>query len=377
MFDLTALRQAAELIGRHVPPTPQYNWPLLSQRLGCEVWVKHENHTPAGAFKVRGGLLYVHELLGREPRLPGMISATRGNHGISLAMAARQAGVPLKVLVPQGNSTEKNAAMRACGAEVIEHGEDFDTARQQAAELARQSGWHFVPALHPDLIRGVATYALELFEAAPPLRRVYVPIGMGSGICGLIRVRDLLGWTAKSSASFPAQRTHTHRASSRGGSSAPRPPIRSPMAWPAGCLLPKHWRSLPKVPHASCESMTAKSAGRSSRSTKTPTTPRRAPAPPHWLPPFRNARLTRGNALPSCSAAPTSIAVCWRGYWRATCGVPTDVCDASKAEGCLLNQETSPSPQAIPVWPAQRHTRARPAQRAPARRRPGHRSTDR
>jgi len=172
MFDLTALRQAAELIGRHVPPTPQYNWPLLSQRLGCEVWVKHENHTPAGAFKVRGGLLYVHELLGREPR---------------------QAGVPLKVLVPQGNSTEKNAAMRACGAEVIEHGEDFDTARQQAAELARQSGWHFVPALHPDLIRGVATYALELFEAAPPLRRVYVPIGMGSGICGLIRVRDLLG----------------------------------------------------------------------------------------------------------------------------------------------------------------------------------------
>ncbi|GEM_PF-1120680 len=114
-----------------------------------------------------------------------------------------------------------------------------------------------------------------------------------------------------------------------------------------------------------------------SSSTKTPTTPRRAPAPPHWLPPFRNASLTRGNALPSCSAAPTSIAVCWRGYWRATRGVPTDVCDASKAEGCLLNQETSPSPQAIPVWPAQRHTRARPAQRAPARRRPGHRSTDR
>jgi len=111
MFDLTALRQAAELIGRHVPPTPQYNWPLLSQRLGCEVWVKHENHTPAGAFKVRGGLLYVHELLGREPRLPGMISATRGNHGISLAMAARQVGVPLKVLVPQGNSTER---MRRC-----------------------------------------------------------------------------------------------------------------------------------------------------------------------------------------------------------------------------------------------------------------------
>lgn len=193
MFELTALRQAAELIGRHVPPTPQYSWPLLAQRLGCEVWVKHENHTPASAFKIRGGLLYVDELLRREPGLLGMISATRGNHGISLAMAAQRSGIPLRVLVPEGNSTEKNAAMRACGAEVIEYGRDFDSARQHAAELAAQSGWHFVPALHPDLIRGVATYALELFEAAPPLRRVYVPIGMGSGICGLIRTRDLLG----------------------------------------------------------------------------------------------------------------------------------------------------------------------------------------
>ncbi len=193
MFELTALRQAAELIGRHVPPTPQYSWPLLAQRLGCEVWVEHENHTPASAFKIRGGLLYVDELLRREPGLLGMISATRGNHGISLAMAAQRSGIPLKVLVPEGNSTEKNAAMRACGAEVIEYGRDFDSARQHASELAAQSGWHFVPALHPDLIRGVATYALELFEAAPPLRRVYVPIGMGSGICGLIRTRDLLG----------------------------------------------------------------------------------------------------------------------------------------------------------------------------------------
>lgn len=193
MFELTALRQAAELVGRHIPPTPQYNWPLLSQRLGCEAWVKHENHTPTGAFKVRGGLLYVDKLLKREPQLRGLISATRGNHGVSLAMAAQRAGIPLKLLVPEGNSTEKNAAMRACAAEVIEYGRDFDTARQHAATLAAQSGWHFVPALHPDLILGVATYALELLEAAPPLRRVYVPIGMGSGICGMIRVRDLLG----------------------------------------------------------------------------------------------------------------------------------------------------------------------------------------
>jgi len=314
MFDLTALRQAAELIGRHVPPTPQYNWPLLSQRLGCEVWVKHENHTPAGAFKVRGGLLYVHELLGREPRLPGMISATRGNHGISLAMAARQAGMPLKVLVPLGNSTEKNAAMRACGAEVIEHGEDFDTARQQAAELARQSGWHFVPALHPDLIRGVATYALELFEAAPPLRRVYVPIGMGSGICGLIRVRDLLGLDCEivgvvsSAADAYAQSFEQGRivCTKTADTFADGMACRMPAA-EALEIIAEGAARIVRVDDG-------KSAGRSSRSTKTPTTPRRAPAPPHWLPPFRNARLTRGNALPSCSAAPTSIAVCWRGY---------------------------------------------------------------
>jgi len=193
MFDLDQLRQAAELIHQSVPPTQQYAWPLLAERLGCEVWVKHENHTPAGAFKMRGGVLYVHELGKREPRLPGLITATRGNHGISLAMAARKAGMPLRILVPEGNSMEKNAAMRACGAEVIEHGRDFDTARLRAAELAKLNGWHFVPSLHPDLIRGVATYALELLEAVPDLHRVYVPIGLGSGICGMIRTRDLLG----------------------------------------------------------------------------------------------------------------------------------------------------------------------------------------
>ncbi|MGA6098318.1 threonine dehydratase [Stutzerimonas marianensis] len=193
MFDLDALRQAAELVHQSIPPTPQHAWPLLARRLGCQVWVKHENHTPAGAFKVRGGLVYIQELIKREPRLPGLITATRGNHGISLAMAARDAGLQLRILVPEGNSTEKNAAMRACGAEVIEYGRDFDTARLRAAQLAKTEGWHFVPSLHPDLIKGVATYALELLEAVPDLRRVYVPIGLGSGICGMIRTRDLLG----------------------------------------------------------------------------------------------------------------------------------------------------------------------------------------
>ncbi|KIP89681.1 MULTISPECIES: threonine dehydratase [Pseudomonas] len=193
MFDLAALRQAATLIRPNVPATPQFAWPLLAERLGCEVWVKHENHTPTGAFKVRGGLVYVDALLRREPTTAGLVSATRGNHGQSMALAAGKAGLPISIVVPRGNAREKNAAMAALGAEVIEYGRDFDEARGRAAELAAQRGLHFVPSLHPDLIRGVATYALELFEAAPPLKRIYVPIGLGSGICGVIRTRDLLG----------------------------------------------------------------------------------------------------------------------------------------------------------------------------------------
>ncbi|WP_287029939.1 threonine dehydratase [Pseudomonas sp. UBA6310] len=193
MFDLQQLRDAAHLIRPLVPPTAQIAWPLLAERTGCEVWVKHENHNPTGAFKLRGGLVYVDSLRRRQPELRGLITATRGNHGQSLALAARHAGLALRILVPEGNAREKNAAMRAFGAEVIEQGRDFDEARALAARMARDEGLHFVPALHPDLVRGVATYALELFEAAPPLDRVYVPIGMGSGICGLIRTRDLLG----------------------------------------------------------------------------------------------------------------------------------------------------------------------------------------
>ena len=193
MFDLQQLRDAARLIRPHVPPTAQIAWPLLAERLGCEVWVKHENHNPTGAFKVRGGLVYVDALRRRSPGIRGLITATRGNHGQSLGLAAQRAGLALRILVPEGNAREKNAAMRAFGAEVIEQGRDFDEARAVAARMARDEGLHLVPALHPDLVRGVATYALELFEAAPPLDRVYVPIGMGSGICGLIRTRDLLG----------------------------------------------------------------------------------------------------------------------------------------------------------------------------------------
>jgi threonine dehydratase len=176
-----------------MPPTPQYAWPLLARRTGCETWVKHENHTPIGAFKVRGGLVYM-DRLARQPggRIAGVVSATRGNHGQSIAVGAARAGLPATIVVPHGNSVEKNAAMRAFGAELVEAGHDFDAARDAAQQLANDRGLVMVPSFHRDLVAGVASYALELFRAAPPLDTVYVPIGLGSGICGVIAVRDAL-----------------------------------------------------------------------------------------------------------------------------------------------------------------------------------------
>jgi threonine dehydratase len=193
VFDLPALEAAARLVHGVFPPTPQYAWPLLAARSGAEVWVKHENHTPTGAFKVRGGLVYMDRLARERPAVPGVVSATRGNHGQSLAYAGRRSGVQVTIVVPRGNSTEKNAAMRAQGATLIEHGEDFDAAREEAMRLADTQGLEFAPSFAPDLVRGVATYALELFRAAPALDALYVPIGLGSGICGCIMARDLLG----------------------------------------------------------------------------------------------------------------------------------------------------------------------------------------
>ena len=174
-------------------PTPAYRWPGLCRRAGCELWLKHENHTPIGAFKVRGGLVYLDELQ-RGAGLPrGMVTATRGNHGQSIPFAARRYGVPVTVLVPEGNSVEKNAAMVGWGAQVVEYGRDFDVARVEAERRATAEGLLFTPSFHPALVRGVATYALELFSTVEDLDAVYVPIGMGSGICGLIATRDLLG----------------------------------------------------------------------------------------------------------------------------------------------------------------------------------------
>ena len=193
LFTMAELEAASALVHATMPPTPQFAWPLLKERTGVEVWVKHENHTPTGAFKVRGGIVYMEWLARTQPAIKGVVSATRGNHGQSIAVAAARAGLRAVIVVPQGNSVEKNAAMRAFGAELITYGNDFDAAKSHAAELAVTRNLHFVPSFDVRLVMGVATYALELFRAAPDLERVYVPIGLGSGICGVITVRDLLG----------------------------------------------------------------------------------------------------------------------------------------------------------------------------------------
>ncbi|WP_053161190.1 threonine dehydratase [Pseudomonas sp. P1.8] len=187
------IEQAAHLVYQVMPATAQYPWPLLAERLGCTVWVKHENHTPTGAFKVRGGITFMHWLKRAHPEAKGIVTATRGNHGQSLALAASALGLKALIVVPQGNSVEKNNAMRGFGGEVVEYGRDFDEAREEAARLAQQHGLFLVPPFHTELVKGVATYALELFTAAPDLDTVYVPIGCGSGICAVIAARDALG----------------------------------------------------------------------------------------------------------------------------------------------------------------------------------------
>ncbi|MBV9562033.1 MAG: threonine dehydratase [Bradyrhizobium sp.] len=193
LFSLDELATATACVRTLVPPTPAYAWPLLAQRVGATVIVKHENHTPTGSFKARGGLVYV-DALRRAGRLPrGFVTATRGNHGQSVAIAAMRNGLPVAIVVPEGNSSEKNAAMAAFGGELITGGRDFDESRVVAAGIQQERGYHFVPSFHPELVKGVATYAHELFADHPDLDVVYVPIGMGSGICGVITVRDLLG----------------------------------------------------------------------------------------------------------------------------------------------------------------------------------------
>ncbi len=197
MSGLKELEDAAAIVYGHMLPTPQYSWPLLSERAGCEVWVKHENHTPTGAFKLRGGLVYMTRLRQSQPCVRGVITATRGNHGQSVALAAAKVGLNAVIVVPHGNSPGKNAAMRAFGAELIEYGDDFQEAYDYAVAQAQTRGLHPIRAFDPALVEGVATYGLEFFRAVPDLDTVYVPIGMGSGICGLIAARDALGLSLK------------------------------------------------------------------------------------------------------------------------------------------------------------------------------------
>lgn len=188
---LKEIESAAGIVYSVMSPTPQYCWPLLCKRVGAELWLKHENHTPVGAFKLRGGLVYFSDLA-KNPAIKEVVSATRGNHGQSVALSARRCGLSATIVVPHGNSVEKNAAMRALGGTLVEHGSDFQAASEHAIQLANESGAHLVPAFHPRLVQGVATYALELFRSVSDLAYVYVPIGLGSGICGVAAVRNAL-----------------------------------------------------------------------------------------------------------------------------------------------------------------------------------------
>jgi threonine dehydratase len=192
LFTLAELEAVLPIVRAGMPPTPQYAWPTLKARTGVEVVVKHENHTPIGAFKVRGGLVYVERLKQAKPDLKGIVTATRGNHGQSFAYACARNGLACTVVVPFGNSAEKNAAMKAFGAELIEHGRDFDEARERAAQIADERGYEYGKSFDKDLVLGVATYAYELFTAFPNPDTVYVPIGLGSGICGVIGARDAM-----------------------------------------------------------------------------------------------------------------------------------------------------------------------------------------
>ncbi len=193
MFTLEELRTAADRVYREMPATPQYAWPLMEKRFGAKLWLKHENHTPTGAFKIRGGITYVDWLHKEHSRLRGIVTATRGNHGQAQARAASKLGLEVVIVVPFGNSTEKNEAMRGFGAEVIEHGKDYNEAADHADRLSGERGLASVPAFHREIVRGVASYGLELFDEAGELDAVYVPVGNGSGICGTIAARDALG----------------------------------------------------------------------------------------------------------------------------------------------------------------------------------------
>lgn len=235
MYDRESLEHARRLVRDAMSPTPQQRWPLLDQRLGAQAWVKHENHTAVGAFKLRGGLVYFDALRRREPQLAGVISATRGNHGQSVGFAARRHGFHATIVVPHGNSVEKNAAMRALGVELIERGADFQAAREHAAALAQERGLHMVPSFHDDLVRGVASYWLEFFDAVQP-DVVFVPIGQGSGICACAAARAHAGVTTRIIGVVSAHAT-AYQQSFRAGR-AVEAPVTTELADGMACRVP-------------------------------------------------------------------------------------------------------------------------------------------
>jgi threonine dehydratase len=196
VFTREEVRKAQHVVYATLNPTPQFQWPLLDADLGARIWVKHENHQPVGAFKVRGGLTYMDALTQREPHVCGVISATRGNHGQSVGFAARKHRIPVTIVVPNGNSIEKNASMRALGVELLELGADFQESREHAARLATERQLHMIPSFHRDLVRGVMTCWIEFFEAVQP-DVVFVPIGLGSGFCAAAAARTYTGVTSK------------------------------------------------------------------------------------------------------------------------------------------------------------------------------------
>ncbi len=250
-FTTDDLAAAAALVHRQMQPTPLLAWPTLSQRAGATVWVKHENHTPTGAFKVRGGITFIDWLRRTHPACPGVVTATRGNHGQSQARAARAAGLRALVYVPRGNSVEKNAAMRAFGAELVEFGADFDAARIEAMRVGAGERAVPVPPFHRELVRGVATYAWEIFRAKPDLDTVYVPIGCGSGICGVIAARDALGLKTKVVGVVSAGAPTARLSAEAGHWSTPQPPGPLPTEWPCACRCRRRSTSTVAAPSAS------------------------------------------------------------------------------------------------------------------------------
>ena len=289
MLTLDDLEAAEKVVRAALPPTPAIHWPLISSRLGATAIVKHENHNPTGAFKVRGGLTFVDALKKRQPGAKGLISATRGNHGQSLAFAGRRAGLTVDIYVPRGNSVEKNAAMRALGARLVEHGDDFQEAREEAMRVAESAGLEPVPAFHVDLVRGVATYAFELLREHSDLDVLYVPIGQGSGAVGCIFAREALGLKTEI-VGVQAKGAPAYALSiAAGRPSRPTPPTRSPTAWRRAFPTPTRSRSSSKGSSASRSSPTTKSPRRSASIGGTPTTSPRAPAPRRSPPLCRSA----------------------------------------------------------------------------------------